>query len=314
MRTVALEEHFLPHDLARIGFPQGTPIGGIDAELDDVGEGRLALMDAAGVDVQVISLVGQGVQQLPAVEAVAVARDANDRAAAAVAAHPDRFAAFGVLPLSDPEASAVELRRCRDLGFVGVMIHGLTHGLFLDDPSMAPVLAAADELGVPVYLHPSPPPSPVRQAYYSGLEPAVATALATGAWGWHAECGLHVLRLVATGTFDRYPDLRLIVGHMGENLPFSLARAEWRLGFAVSGSRTVTQTVLDHVLITTSGYFTDPPLHCALEVFGPERILFAVDHPFSDSRRGTEFLATAAVDDATREAIAHGNAERLLGL
>lgn len=313
MRTIALEEHFLPADLARIGFPNGTPIGGIDAELDDLGEGRLAAMDAAGIDVQVLSLVGQGVQQLPPVEAVAVARDANDRAAAAVAAHPDRFAAFGVLPLSDPEASAAELGRCRDLGLVGVMIHGLTHGVFLDDPSMTPVLAAADGLSVPIYLHPAPPPDPVRQAYFSGLDPAVATALATGAWGWHAECGLHVLRMVATGVFDRHPHLRLIVGHMGEGLPFSLARAAWRLGLADTG-RSITQTVLDHVLITTSGYFTDAPLHCALDVFGAERILFAVDHPFSDNRRGTDFLAAAAVDEATRAAIAHGNAERLLGL
>lgn len=317
MRIIALEEHVLPADLASIAFPFGLPpMPGLPEALDDVGEGRLAVMDAAGVDVQVLSMPGHGVQELPPPDAVAVAREANDRLAATVATHPDRFAAFAVLPMSDPEAAGAELVRARrELGMVGAMIHGQTRGRFLDHPACAPVLAAAAQEDVPIYLHPAPPPPTVRDAYFAGLEPGVAASLATGAWGWHAECGMHVLRMVVAGVFDRFPGLRLIVGHMGENLPFSLARADQQLSHRVSGlSRGVTRTVLDHVLITTSGYVTDPPLRCALDVFGPDRILFSVDHPFSDSTEATAFLAAAPVDEDARKAIAHGNAETLLGL
>ena len=315
MRIVAIEEHVLPQDLGVGLGPAARSFAGVGELLDDVGERRLAGMDAAGIDVQVLSFLGHAVQEMEAAESVTTARAANDHLAASVAAHPDRFAAFATLPLADPEASAAELHRAvGDLGFVGTMIHGQTRGRFLDDPAFSPVLNAAEELGVPIYLHPAEPPEPVARAYFSGLPDAASRLLMTAGWGWHAETGMHVLRLAVSGTFDAHPRLRLIVGHMGENLPFSLARADERLTPVTAGERPVMQTVLDHVVITTAGYTTAPPLACALAVFGAERILFSVDYPFSDNAGATAFLEGADLDEADRERIAHGNADTLLGL
>jgi hypothetical protein len=315
-RTVALEEHLLPRDvMAALGIDPATLLGK-SAALDDLGEGRLQSMDAAGIDLQVLSAVAHAVQELDPDQALDVSRDLNNRMAAAVAAHPDRFRAFATLPMCDPRASAAELSRAvEELGFVGAMIHGQTHGVFLDDPSADPVLATAERLGVPLYLHPAEPPPAVRAAYFSGLEPAVAGTLATAGWGWHAECGLHVLRMVVGGVFERFPRLQVIVGHMGENLPFSLARADERLTPVATGlSATVAETVLQHVHVTTCGYTTEPPLLCALMVFGADRMLFSIDYPFSDNAQATAFLRDAPLTPADRQKIAHGNAERLLRL
>lgn len=238
VRTIALEEHLLPADVAvRIGLDPATLLGSADA-LDDLGEGRLRSMDAAGIDVQVLSALAYAVQELDPSQSLEISRDLNDRMAAAVAAHPGRFRAFATLPMCDPKASAAELARgVEELGFVSAMIHGQTHGVFLDDPSADPVLATSERLGVPVHLHPAPPPPAVRAAYFSGFDSAVAGMLATAGWGWHAECGLHVLRMVVGGVFERFPALQVIVGHMGENLPFSLARADERLTPVATGQR-----------------------------------------------------------------------------
>jgi hypothetical protein len=316
MRTIALEEHLLPADVrAAVGVDPATLLGTSDA-LDDLGEGRLQSMDAAGIDVQVLSAVAHAIQELDPDQAVDVSRDLNNRMAAAVAAHPDRFRAFATLPMSDPKASATELSRAvEELGFVGAMIHGQTRGVFLDDPSVDPVLATAERLGVPVYLHPAEPPPAVRAAYFSGMDPTVAGTLATAGWGWHAECGLHVLRMVMGRVFERFPELQVIVGHMGENLPFSLARADERLTPVATGlSTTVAETVLQHVHLTTCGYTTDPPLLCALMVFGADRMLFSVDYPFSDSPKASAFLRDAPLSPADKLKIAHGNAGHLLRL
>jgi uncharacterized protein len=315
-RIVALEEHVLPRDvMTALGIDPSTLLGK-SAALDDLGEGRLESMAKAGIDVQVLSAYAHSVQELGRDEALDMSRDLNNRMAAAVTAHPDRFRAFATLPMCDPSASAVELSRAvEELGCVGTMIHGQTHGVFLDAPSVDPVLATAERLGVPVYLHPAEPPPAVRAAYFSGLDPAVAGTLATAGWGWHAECGLHVLRMVVGGVFERFPSLQVIVGHMGENLPFSLARADERLTPVVTGlSATVAETVLQHVHVTTCGYTTEPPLLCALMVFGADRMLFSVDYPFSDNSQATAFLQDAPLSPADRQKIAHGNAERLLRL
>jgi uncharacterized protein len=272
-------------------------------------------MDAAGIDVQVLSFVGHPIQGLEPHRSASLSREVNDRLAVAVATHPDRFAAFATLPMSDPATAATELRRAVvDLGFVGAMIHGLTNGLFLDDASFAPILAEAQELGVPLYLHPAEPPPVVKKAYFSGLKPAVAEHLARGGWGWHAEMGLHVLRLAAGGTLERFPALQLIVGHMGEHLPFNLARADEKVSPVTGLPRSIAETLRDQLHITTSGYTTTPPLLCAMLVFGADRILFSVDYPFSDNVEATTFLNSAPISPADREKIAHRNWERLLKL
>lgn len=311
MKTIALEEHVLPKDIAKAAGKADIPEI-LASRLDDLGRGRLEMMDAAGIDVQVLSLVAHEVQELEPNESAALAREANDRMAATVKAHPGRFLAFATLPMGNPAAAAAELQRTvHDFGFVGAMVFGQTNGVFLDDISMWPVLEAAQELDVPIYLHPAEPPPAVRDAYFSGLDPAVAQMLATAGWGWHAECGLHVLRMAVNGSFEQFPNLRLIVGHMGENLPFSLARADERLSRLTGLDRRVGEMITDQVHITTAAYFTVPPLLCALMVFGADRILFAVDHPFADSFEATTFLKNAPISPDDREKIAHANAERM---
>jgi uncharacterized protein len=314
MRVITLEEHFLTAAVDRAVTRRVVNLP--DEQLLDISERRIAAMDAAGIDVQVLSMVAPAVQELEPVQAVPLAAEANDLLAATVAAHPDRFAGFATLPTSDPKAAAAELERSvRQLGMKGPLINGHTGGRFLDEPQFWPILETAEGLGVPIYLHPTPPTQQVMDAYYSGLDPRVATSLASSGWGWHAETALHSLRMVAAGIFDRFPGLQIILGHMGENLPFYLDRANRKLG-KVTGhlQRSVADYLLTQFHITTSGFVTLPPLECTLAVFGADRIMFSVDYPFEDMREARDFLDAAPLAPADKEKIAHGNAERLLGL
>ena len=314
MRTVAIEEH----------FSTGRPAAGADRymaevgkKLADLGDIRLADMDASGIDVQVLSLSAvEGGEKLDVAGKIARTVKANDFLAAAIKRYPKRFAGFAALALEDPDAAAAELGRCiTKLGFVGAMIDGTVDGQFLDNPRFQPVLAEAERLGVPLYLHPAPPPPAVFKAYYGGLPESVAFALSIAGWGWHAEMGLHSLRLVVSGVFDRFPKLQIIIGHMGEFIPYCLARSDVILSRAATHlQRRVSDYFRTNFHFTTSGYFTIPPLLCALLVFGPERILFAVDYPYSPNTAGRTLLASAPVSPSALEMIAHGNAERLLKL
>lgn len=320
MRLIALEEHVLPADVAEEVWGSTRPRNAgewdrIRTALQDTGEDRLAVMDEAGIDVQVLSLVAPGSQTVDQQRAVPLARQVNDQVAEAVRAHPDRFDALASLPTQDPEAAAVEAcRAVEQLGFCGVVFNGHTGGRFLDQPEFEPVLSAVEQLGVPMYLHPTYPPEAVAEVYFGGMDPAVGGALSTAGWGWHVETGLHVLRMAAGGVFDRHPGLQVVVGHMGENLPFSLLRADAVLSPLMSGPRTLAETVREHVHLTICGYTTVPPLQCALDVFGADRVLFSADHPFGDSAKHSAFLDSAPIAPADREKIAHGNAERLFGL
>jgi predicted TIM-barrel fold metal-dependent hydrolase len=266
--------------------------------------------------------VQPGLEHSQADRAVPVARAFNDRVAEAVAAHPDRFAAFAALPTADPRAAAEELGRAvRELGFKGALVNGRTLERFLDDQFFWPMFEAAEALGVPIYLHPMPPPKAVYDAYYAGFGDDVGFMLAAPAWGWHIETGLHALRLILAGVFDRFPGLQLLIGHMGEVLPFMMNRINDTLAgrTALDPAKTRTElSIQEYFLrnfhVTTSGLFTDPPLRCAIDTFGADRVLFAVDHPFSDGTEARRFLDRAAISDEEREQIAHGNAERLLAL
>lgn len=330
MRIVALEEHFTvpalvgqriaPAFIARRGFPPPDEPWGPASRTDDLkelGQPRLHDMDRAGITVQVLSVAGPGADLLPPGEGPALARDLNDALARAVAEHPDRYAGFAHLPMTAPEAAADELERAvRDLGFRGALINGLTDGCFLDDSRFAPILARAEALGVPIYVHPGIPPAAVREAYYDGLPGHLSFMLAIAGWGWHAETAVHVLRLVLSGTLDRHPALQLIIGHMGEGLPAMLARCDQVLGAEAPRflRRTVSQTILDQVHITTSGFFSLAPFMAALLAFGADRILFSVDYPFSANAQGRAFLASLPLSPADKAKIAHGNADRLLRL
>jgi predicted TIM-barrel fold metal-dependent hydrolase len=203
----------------------------------------------------------------------------------------------------------------RSLGFKGAMINGTTNGRFLDDPSFLPILERAVVLDVPIYVHPEVPPAAVREAYYSGFDPAVNFSLSTAGWGWHSEVGIHALRLILAGVFDRFPSLQIIIGHMGEMIPFMLARINNVLTpVAKHLQHAVPDYFLQNFYITTSGFFTDPPLLLALQTMGADRIIFSVDYPYSANEQGRVFLDSASISPADKEKISHLNAERLLKL
>lgn len=322
MRTITLEEHFLTPEIleAMAKAGPGDPVVELlrtnSAKLFDLGKGRIADMDDSRIDMQVLSLSGVGMDKLDAATATALARDANDKLVAAVQAHPDRFAAFAAVALHEPEKAAVEFERCvRKLGFKGAMVNGTTNGLFLDHQRFTPLFETAQALDVPVYLHPGPPPKTVNEAYYSGLPDDLGFALSVAAWGWHVETGMHCLRLIVSGLFDRLPKLKIIIGHMGEALPFGIVRADAVLA---SGAKQLKRRVSDyfhqHFYITSSGFFSQPPFLCALQVVGADRLLFSIDYPFSPNAPGRAFLNALPVSPDDMAKFTHGNAERLLKL
>jgi predicted TIM-barrel fold metal-dependent hydrolase len=329
MRIVALEEHFIVPEITA-GIPaavvtgRGFPGPGVvwsqtvkRAELIDLGAPRLADMDASGITVQVLSVAGAGADLMPGQAGIDIARAYNDALAEACARHPDRYRGFAHLPMLAPEAAARELERAvKDLGFHGVLVNGATEGRFLDDAAFEPILAQAEALDMPIYIHPGIPTRAVRGEYYDGLPGNFSFTLALAAWGWHAETAVHTLRLVLSGALDRHPRLKIVIGHLGEALPFMLDRIdETTSGEARTRlSRSVKQTILDQVWITTSGFFTLAPFMAALMTFGVDRILFSVDYPFASNARARGFLDSLPVSEADRAKIAHGNADALLRL
>ncbi len=329
MRIVALEEHYTvprivagisPEAIARRGFPgpdfpwaQTTK----RAELADLGDARLADMDASGITTQVLSVAGPGADLVPGQPGIDLARAYNDALAEACARHPARYRGFAHLPMLSPDAAADELERAvTQLGFHGALVNGATDGRFLDDPRFEPILARAEKLDLPLYLHPGIPTEPVRAAYYDNLPGNFGFILALSAWGWHYDTAIHVLRLVLSGALDRHPALKIVIGHMGEALPFMLDRIDETTAATAKThlQRSVRQTILDQVWITTSGFFTMVPFMAALLSFGVDRILFSVDYPFASNARARAFLDALPVSPADRAKIAHGNADQLLRL
>lgn len=282
--------------------------------LADLGGLRLEAMDRQGVDVQVLSLAPPGAQVPAAADAVALSRDANDRAADAVRAHPDRFRAMATLPLVDPAAAAAELERAVASGLTGVMVYGRVGDIMLDDPRYDDLWAVAERLRQPVFIHPQVPPRAVRDAVYGGLGDPVDLALATFGWGWHLEAGTAALRLMESGALDRNPDLQLVLGHWGELLLFWRSRADGVARMA-GLDRSVTEYLRQNVWITASGMLDPALLHHALAVTSADRLLFSTDHPFQDpSWAEIAAFLDAFPDDDGRRAFASGNARRLFGL
>jgi hypothetical protein len=329
MRIVTLEEHYTvpgivgridPAAIRRRGFPGPDFVWGQQIkrnELAELGDARIADMDASGITVQVLSVAGPGADVVPGEAGITMARDYNNALGEAVARHPDRYRGFAHLPMLAPEAAADELERTvKAFGFHGVLVNGATDGLFLDDPRFDPILARAEALDVPIYLHPGIPVEPVRNAYYDSLPGNFGFTLALSAWGWHAEIAIQTIRLVLSGALDRHPRLQIVIGHMGEALPFMLDRIDETTSAEAKSRlrRSVKQTILDQVWITTSGFFTMAPFMAALMTFGADRIMFSVDYPFASNVRGRAFLDALPVSAADRAKIAHGNADRLLRL
>jgi uncharacterized protein len=329
MRIVALEEHYtVPRivagisrdDIGRRGFP-GPDFPWAQTikrtELADLGDARLADMDASGITTQVLSVAGPGADLVPGQPGIDLARAYNDALAEACTRHPTRYRGFAHLPMLAPDAAADELERAvKHLGFHGALVNGPTDGRFLDDPAFEPILACAEALDLPIYLHPGIPAEPVRNAYYDNLPGNFSFVLALSAWGWHYDTAIHVLRLVLSGALDRHPALKILIGHMGEALPFMLDRIDETTAATAKThlKRSARQTILDQVWITTSGFFTMVPFMAALMSFGVDRILFSVDYPFASNARARAFLDALPVSPADRAKIAHGNADRLLRL
>ncbi len=310
--VIALEEHYYDPEVAKtFDGPEGRAPE-IRRRLDDLGELRLKEMDEAGIDVQVLSHGAPSTQRLDAPTAVRLARDANDRLAKVIAARPDRFAGFAALPTPDPKAAATELDRAiSELGFKGAMVHGLTNGVFFDDKRFWPIFERAQALDVPLYVHPAAPHSAVVDAYYKDYVkdfPAILNA----AWGFTVETATQGIRLVLSGVFDAYPDLKIILGHMGEGLPFLL----WRIDHALSrpGNRRIAfrEQFSRHFYITTSGNFSTPALLCSMMELGVDRILFSVDWPFVQNVPGTKWMSELQLSAEDKTKILSGNAKRLL--
>ena len=318
MKTITLEEHFVTESFLRATGAYGntTPawLDALQPKLLDLGAGRLAAMDDAGIDLQVLSLAAIGFDALDASTATPLASDVNDELAAAVRSNPSRLAGFACLALKDPESAAKELERSiKKLGFCGILLDGTTAGKFLDDPQFTPVFEAAVALNIPIYLHPAPPPEAVCDSYFTGLPAGVGQMLSIAGWGWHAETALHTLRLIASGIFDRFPTLQLMIGHMGEMLPMALVRTSQALSHVAKLRQPVAAYFHSNIHLTTS---TRPPLQCALDVVGIDRLMFSIDYPFSSTTMGSDYLAELeqflSPEDLAK--LTYRNAEALLSL
>jgi predicted TIM-barrel fold metal-dependent hydrolase len=312
--VIAVEEHYWDAELSKtyVGLESGRPGPQMD-RLFDLGALRLKEMDEVGIDVQVISHGAPSAQKLPADGAAALVRRANDRLAAACAANPKRFSAFAALPSNDPTAAADELERTvTQHGFKGAMMHGLSGGIFLDDKRFWPIYERAERLDVPIYFHPATPDPRVMDVYYNDYAkdfPMVVRA----AWGYTVETATTAIRMVLSGVFDKHPNLKVILGHLGETLPFLVWRVDQAIARPGAAKKISFRDVFcNNFWITTSGNFSNPALMCCVQELGVDRILFAVDWPFVLNPPGVEWMKAVPLCDEDKAKILSGNAKRLL--
>jgi 2,3-dihydroxybenzoate decarboxylase len=315
VKKIALEEHFLdpatkPYWLPTMADVDPGFVKKLVGMLEDFGDGRLAVMDRGGIAHAVLGASGPGAQAEPdAAKAARVARESNDFLAKNIAPHPDRFSGFAHVALQDPKGAADELERCvRDLKFKGAMVNGQTQGVYLDDPKLDPFWERAEALGAAIYLHPADP-----EAVYPAL--AGYKSLQRATWGWGVETGSHALRMVFGGLFDRFPKAKLLLGHMGETLPFLLWRFDSRAKlYGVKLKREPSQYIKENIWVTNSGMYSAEPLDCALAALGKDRVMFSADYPFEDSDLACKHMDDVPLDDKTRAAVAYDNAAKLLGI
>lgn len=285
----------------------------LDDHLLDIGMGRIAHMDTIGIDMQILSLTSPGVQVFDAPLATRLAAESNDALAAAVNAHPNRFAGLAAIAPQLPAVAAREIERGQQLGLCGVIINSHTMGEYLDAPQFRPIFEAAEALDMPIYLHP-------REPAPSMVAPYLDYGLYFAGWGFAAETGLHAMRLIMSGTFDRFPKLTIVLGHMGEGLPFWLQRIdnryllEVKIGAVDKLPKLPSQYFLDNFVITTAGVTSMPALRLSLDVLGVERILFAADFPYEDDAAAVHFMDGAAVTESERKQIYETNAQRVFKL
>jgi hypothetical protein len=329
VRIITVEEHFHhPEAVGRVLELTGTGAITPDAGYADflrsfmpdkesaerLAGNRLAHMDRVGIDVQVVSHGANSPGNLAHPDAVDLCRKVNDSLAQQISEHPTRFRGFATLPLYDPAAAADELRRCvAELGFVGALTHGSIDGLFLDDARFEPVLAAAEAVDLPIYVHPGMPAAPISTPYYAGAWPSAVHFLFAGpAFGWHAEAGIHILRLILSGALERHPNLKLLSGHWGELVAGWLDRVDEVFGWTAFLSRPPSTFYREQVWATPAGMYSQNQLNYVVAEIGADRIIHSEDFPYVIRDNVSDFLAEADLSDAQRHAIAHGNAESVL--
>lgn len=317
MSLIALEEHYAwdpasEGNVVATWLEANNPVA--HDRLYDRGTLRLEQMDAAGIDFQILSLFDPGVQdETDVARAVDLARRANDDLAETVRENPARFGGFATLATQEPEAAATELERAvTELGLVGGLINGHCQGRYLDDPAYQTLFGRAEEMGAAIYLHPTTPHSAVMDAWFA---PYVEDGLHLASWGFGVETGTHVLRLIYSGLFDRFPRLQMIIGHLGEMLPFAAYRIDRYYGLGGDSKRTLqylpSEYLRSNFYITTSGNFCPRAFACTLDVMGADRVMFSVDYPMDDNQTGARFLADYPMDDAIRRKVSSENAIRL---
>ena len=313
-RIIALEEHFWTpalRDKTTGYYAVKSPVA--TSRLPDLGALRLKEMDEAGIDLQVISHVQPAAQIYDAATSIKLTREANDVLYEACRAHPTRFAGFASLPTPDPKESVNELERCvAKLGFKGAMISGHTNGEFIDLKKYWGIFERAEALDVPIYLHPGIPHPAAVELYLKDYPIMIGAG-----WGFGMETATQTVRLIYSGIFDQHPKLRIILGHLGEGIPFLLWRANWVhrfMGKDMGLKREFADYFRENFWITTSGNFSQPALMCCLMELGVERVMFSVDWPYNKNTDGVKFVENAPISPADKRKIFSENAERVLKL
>jgi 2,3-dihydroxybenzoate decarboxylase len=311
---IAIEEHYWDPELTKQftggEAPRGIPI---DKKLYDFADVRIKEMDAAGIDIQVLSHGAPSAQKLPADIAATLTAQVNDRLAKICETNPKRFAAFAALPTADPKAAADELERTvTKLGFKGAMIHGTSNGEFIDAQKYWPIYERAEKLDVPIYLHPSNPHPKVTEIYYQDYAKDFPLVVRP-AWGYTVETATQAIRLVLSGVFDKHPNLKVMLGHFGETLPFLVWRIDASLKRPGQKPMSFRDIFCKNFYVTTSGFFSNPALLCCVMEMGVDHILFAVDWPFiDDNKPAVDWMEGVPLCDEDKVKILSGNAKRLL--
>lgn len=288
-----------------------------NTELVNAGDQRLAFMDANNIQMQIMGYGDDTPQNLDPKYSIELCKQANDDLAEAISVHPDRFGGWAALPVGNPEAAAKELDRAvNELGLQGAMIHGYYKDLMFDDPFYEPILAKAEELGVPLYFHPVFIPAEISEHYYEGKGWSELTAFtfAGAGWGWHEDLGVQMIRLILAGVFDRHPNLKIITGHWGEMVPGFLERMDQTLGLTVNLKKSISQTYKDNFYITPSGMFFDAQLQLTHTEVGADHLMYSLDYPYNHPADAAKFLRESGLSQEDQEKIAYRNAEQLLHL
>ena len=313
---ITLEEHFLAQAARDFYTANGTvhpdDEGYFTSKLLEIGDERLKSMNDSGVSLQVISHCPNSLA-LDFTTCVAV----NNELHSSIGPHPDRFKGLATLPMKYPQDASKELHRCvKELGFLGALIDSNCEGKFYDNRSYWPVFEAAVELDVPVYLHPNVNEQTKPLLYDGNYSDYVATSMSRYGWGWHSETAIHFLRLFAAGLFDQYPKLKLVLGHLGEMLPFQLDRIQGITDAQWHTTRKLREVWDQNVWITSAGMFSLAPMAAVVRQSKPDRILFSVDYPYDENVEGLNFMkalkADGLVSDQVLEGIANKNAESVL--